>query len=81
MEKQLIKTADLTLSSTLLCLGCDVLGIDATDNRRIFFFFNDDPSTRTLISDFWGGKIKVNPLELANSRRELLTRIHEETGK
>lgn len=80
-DKLLIKISDLNLASTLLCLGHDVLGIDNTNPKRVFFYFDQNDKVVSSVKDYWGDGIRVNPKVLANYRRELLSRIYQEDTK
>ena len=79
MENKLpiIKTSDINLASALLCLGYDVTGIDNVNPKKVSFIFMDSPQLATDMSNYWSGNVRVDPKELSNYRRELLTRVHE----
>jgi len=77
-DLSLTKTSDINLAAALLCLGYDVKGIDNRNPSRVYFFFFESPELAAAIDDYWRGDLRVDPKELANSRRELLTRIREE---
>lgn len=73
----LLETTDLTLASTLLTLGFDIMGINNQNPKRVVFYFKKTDALDGVIEAYWRKDIKVNPLELSKSRGEVLTRIHE----
>ena len=73
----LVKTSDINLASALLCIGFSIMGIDNRNSNRVLFYFKKEPELARAIESYWDKSLKVNPLDLANSRREILSRIHE----
>lgn len=71
----LIKTSDITLASSLLCIGFDVMGIDNRNPRRAVFFFKKTPKLMQKIDAYWNKELKVSPLDLSHSRKEIMSRI------
>jgi len=79
-NKVYIKTSDLNLAATLLCLGFPIPAIDYIDlnSKKMEFYFDKEPSVEKAMKDYWNKNLKVEPLELFNARREILTRIKNE---
>lgn len=76
----LLTTADLTLAATLLAMGFDVLGIDMSNPKRQLFHFQKTLEIDSVIENYWNKKIVLSPIDVANSRRELITRIKSNEG-
>lgn len=78
--KNYFKTKDLTLASTLLLFGFSIDGIDPVDGKKkVFeFYFEETEALKKTISDFWGKRLKVEPREFKNARKELIDRIYNE---
>ena len=77
MDIEFFTTTDLTLASTLLTLGFNITGIDPSNSKRVVFYFKTTDALDGVIEAYWRKDIKVNPLELAKSRREVLNRIYQ----
>ena len=76
-DKKLIQTSDLTLASTLLCYGHDVIGINSENPKRVFFYFLDTPELTGAIKSYWNDQLKVSPRVLSSNRKLLLNRIFQ----
>jgi len=68
-------TSDFDLSVTLICKGYILETIDAELNGKLIFVFKNNTGIGKIIDGYWSNKITVNPLEFANSRKNLKTRI------
>jgi hypothetical protein len=75
-ELATIKTSDLDLASTLLCLGNDVIGIDKTDPGHIEFFFRQTSDLEVVIREYFERKVRVEPQEFMLNMRNLRARLH-----
>jgi len=71
------KISDLFLASTLLCLDFNVMGIDDTNPKRVFFYFDSSLELDKTITSYWNDGVSVNPKLLNSYRRELLSRIKQ----
>jgi hypothetical protein len=76
-NKNLIQTSDLTLASTLLCYGYDVIGINSENPSRVFFYFLDSAEIQNAIKSYWNDKLKVSPRIMQSYRKQLLNRIFQ----
>lgn len=76
-DQELIKTTDLNLASTLLCLGFDIIGMNSVNKNSVSFFFKKTFQLQDVIDNYWRGKLIVNPLEFSNVRRDLLSRMRQ----
>ena len=79
-EVPIIKISDINLAAALLSADFDVRGIDTTNPKRVAFIFFESSELRASMDSYWSGDLLVDPKALANYRRELLTRIHEDKG-
>jgi hypothetical protein len=79
-DKVYIKTSDLNLAATLLALGFIIPAIDYVDpnSKKMEFYFDKEPKVEKAMQDYWNKALKVEPTELFNARREILTRIKNE---
>lgn len=77
MQKQLLKISDLNMASAMLCEGFSILGIDNTNPRRFFFYFDRTPQTEEVVKKYWNGLLRVDPKAMGSYRREILTRINQ----
>ena len=68
-------TSNIDLASTLICKGyvIEELAI-ISDTETIFTFMNDD-ETKKVVHEFWANNITIKPIEFANARRNLESRI------
>jgi hypothetical protein len=82
MEKAFYQTSDINLASALLSVGFGVKGINNINPSRVVFFFDEEeqPGIESAIDSYWQGGLKVDPKFFMNCRRDLLTRIKEESS-
>ena len=78
MEKQLLRISDLNMASALLCEGLDIIGIDDSDPKKFFFFFDRTPASEEMVKKYWNGLLRVDPKLMGSYRREILTRINQD---
>jgi len=80
MEIKLLKTFDLELSATLYTLGFPIKGIYPIPNsNKMEFYFDETEKLKQTISDYHSRSLRVEPTELFWSRREILTRMKNES--
>ena len=80
MEKEFYKTSDIDLASTLLASGFPIDGIYARPNtEKMEFYFEKSDLLAQTINDYWGRKLRVEPLELLGARKEILSRLKDGT--
>lgn len=75
-HKDYLVTSNINLASTLLALGHTIASMDSKD-RRVSFYFEQKPNIENDIDKFWKRELVVEPNEILNSRKELITRIRE----
>ncbi len=72
-------TNDFDLSVTLLCKGFELAGIDAEQSGKKIFIFKKVKGIGAVIDGFWGNDVLVRPLEYANARKNLKSRLYAMT--
>lgn len=65
---------DFDLSVTLITKKCSLVAINA-DGGKFVFVFKKDADIQKIIDGYWANEITVNPLEFANARKNLKSRI------
>lgn len=68
-------TSDFDLSVTLICKGYNLATIDTEPNNKMVFVFKNNASIGEVIDGYWSNRVLVNPLEFANARKNLKSRI------
>ena len=77
MDINMVKTPDIWLATTLLCLGFSVEGIDNINPQKVFFYFRENDQLNKTINMYWRNELLVNPKMMGSCRHELMTRIHD----
>lgn len=81
MNIDLVKTPDVNLATTLLCLGFAIEGIDNSDSRKVQFYFKESDQLNQAINMYWKGQLMVDPKAMGSCRREVMTRLYEQNNK
>ena len=79
-EEPLIKTSDLNLASALLAVGNNIRAIDHTNPKRVSFYFDNTEEIVVVMKDYWDRTMMVSPLDLFDSRKQILVRMYEDEG-
>jgi hypothetical protein len=66
---------DLEVASALLCKGYKLIDIVPQTRTKMTFVFKAHPAITDAVDGFWSNRIEVRPLEFANHRKNLKTRI------
>lgn len=74
--KNYFYTSDFDLSVTLICKGYDLATIDAEPNNKMIFVFKNNVGIEGVVDGYWSNRVVVNPLEFANARKNLKSRIY-----
>ena len=77
MDINLVKTPDVNLATTLLCLGFSIEGIDDINPQKVFFYFRENDQLNLTINRYWKGDLLVDPKMMGSCRREVMTRLHD----
>lgn len=86
MEIQFVRTSDTDLASTLYCMGFPIDGIHDSGRLGKYgepimeFYFRDEDRLRTVMADYYGRKLRVEPSELFFTKREIIDRVKYETS-
>lgn len=67
---------DIDVASTLICKDYVLTDIVPLNNLKATFVFKNHPTITNVVSDFWFNRIEVDPLEFANTRKNLKSRIY-----
>ncbi|MCE9585091.1 DUF5659 domain-containing protein [Candidatus Nomurabacteria bacterium] len=73
--KNYFYSTDFDLSVTLICKGHPLVTIDAERGGKLLFVFNSSPELGAVVDGYWSNKITVSPLDFANARKNLKSRI------
>lgn len=68
-------TNDIDVASMLICKKYELIDVSPVDQNKATFIFRNHPSIPDTIDGFWGNRIEVHPLEFANTRKNLKSRI------
>lgn len=68
-------TSDFDLSVTLICKGYTLVTIDAESQGKFIFVYKNDVGIKNVVDGYWENRITVSPLEFANARKNLKSRI------
>jgi hypothetical protein len=74
------ETSDLPLAVTLLTLGIPLVSLDTSNPSRVIFQFQQTEETQQIVSQYWEGKLTVEPKTFLNTQRELKARIRNVVG-
>ena len=77
MKNNAYETSDYYLAVTLLSLGYAINNFDVTNPQRIVFVFEYASGLEETVSDFWKGKILLDPKVLFTYQKELKGRISQ----
>ena len=69
-------TTDFDLSVCLLCNEYNLVTIDAEPSGKKIFVFKNDAGIGDVIDGYWSNRIEVKPLEFANARKNLKSRLY-----
>jgi hypothetical protein len=66
---------DIEVASALLCRGYKLIDIVPHTRTKMTFVFKSHQTITDAVDGFWSNRIDVRPLEFANHRKNLKTRI------
>ena len=67
---------DIDVASALVCKGYALADIVPLNNNKATFVFKNHPAILDAVDGFWSNRIEVRPLEFANARKNLKSRIY-----
>ena len=68
--------SDLGLGTALCCLGFHITKLDRSNPRRIVFCFEEKEGFEDAVNAYWGGTLKLSPLNLFTHQKQLKQRIY-----
>jgi len=66
---------DIDVASVLVCKGYALEDVVPISNNKATFVFKNHPAITDAVDGFWSNRIEVHPLEFANARKNLKSRI------
>jgi hypothetical protein len=68
--------SDIDIASTCICKNHELISIEKLSDTKATFVFKNQTNISKIVEDFWDNKIEVHPLEFANARKNLKSRIY-----
>lgn len=68
--------SDIDIASTCICKNHELLSIEKLNDTKATFVFRNQEGISKIVEDFWDNKLEVHPLEFANARKNLKSRIY-----
>lgn len=69
-------SSDIDVASLLACKGYTLLDIVTVSHKKVSFIFKNHPAIKDAVNGFWSNRIEVHPLEFANARKNLKSRVY-----
>jgi hypothetical protein len=69
-------TNDIDVASMLVCKGYNLKDVVAISHNKATFVFKNHTAINDAVDGFWSNRIEVRPLEFANARKNLKSRIY-----
>ncbi len=67
---------DIDVAATLVCKGYTLEDVVIASHKKATFVFKTHPAITDAVDGFWSNRIEVHPLEFANARKNLKSRIY-----
>ncbi len=67
---------DIDVASTLVCKGYTLIDVVTVSHKQATFIFKNHPAIKDSVDGFWSNRLEVHPLEFANTRKNLKSRIY-----
>lgn len=67
---------DIDVASALICKGYTLADVVPLSYLKATFVFNNHPAILEAVDGFWSNRIEVRPLEFANARKNLKSRVY-----
>lgn len=74
--KNFYHCTDIEIAATLVAKGYQLASINKISETKATFIFRKEPNIKAAVDAFWSNKIEVHPLEFANARKNLKSRIY-----
>jgi hypothetical protein len=66
---------DIDVASVLICKGYELQDVVPISHNKATFVFKNNEVITDAVEGFWSNRIEVHPLEFANHRKNLKSRI------
>lgn len=70
------ETTDFDLSVALICKSYVLESIETGKDGKLVFLFEKKENVTVAVDEYWSNKMLVSPLEFANVRKNLKSRIY-----
>ncbi len=74
--KKYYSCSDIEIASTLVSKGYILASIEKISETKATFIFKKKEGIESVVDGFWTNSIQVYPLEFANARKNLKSRIY-----
>ena len=71
-----IYISDIDVASTCICKNHELVSLEKLNDTKATFIFRNKTDISKTIEDFWNNEAFVHPLEFANARKNLKSRIY-----
>lgn len=75
-HKKYYQCTDIEIASTLVTQGYTLISIVKISQTKAGFMFKKERGIEDVVNGFWTNQVKVSPLEFANARKNLKSRIY-----
>ena len=75
-HKNYLYCSDIEIASTLVTKGFTLASINKVSETKATFIFKKERGIDDVIDGFWTNRVEVFPLEFANTRKNLKSRIY-----
>lgn len=75
-SKNYYSCSDIEIASTLVAKGYILASIEKISETKATFIFKKERGIESVVDGFWTNSIEVYPLEFANARKNLKSRIY-----
>lgn len=74
--KNFYHCTDIEIAATLVAKGFFLASINKISETKATFIFRKEANIQAAVDAFWSNKIEVYPLDFANARKNLKSRIY-----
>jgi hypothetical protein len=68
--------SDIEIAATLVSKGFQLASINKISETKATFIFRKEANIEAVVDAFWSNKVEVYPLDFANARKNLKSRIY-----
>lgn len=75
--KQIFKTTDFNLATTLTALGCPMIEMEKINNsKRVEFVFEENEDLKNLIDQYWSSNLQIEPKTFCMQQKVLKSQLY-----